>query len=170
MTSHFEGALYTVLSEYQAAYQQLADSSLDDDVIRDTLEGLRDPVEKKCESLMLLVKNSDALCDAIDREIEALQNRIERKKELAKKIENYVIDAMITVGLKKIEAAEIEFVIRKNPPKIVIDSLQEVPVEFMKTPPLPEPYPDKALIKQHISEGGQVSWAHIERSYRLDYK
>ena len=91
-----------------------------------------------------------------DRE-KAAEKRIELAKENLKRM-------MEAAGKKSLKTALHDFSIRKNPPSVVIDEPDEIPVCYMKTA---DPVPDKTAIKEAIKAGREVPGAKLIQTESL---
>ena len=75
----------------------------------------------------------------------------------AESTEKPVIVSNWTVSYRKSEAVEIE-------------DATKIPAEFMRTPKMPEPAPDKVALKAALKEGREVPGARIEERRTLNIK
>lgn len=78
----------------------------------------------------------------------------------------YLAGCMETTGLEKIEGPGIKLSFRKSS-AVVIDGVDLLPSEFMRTPEPPPPSPDKTAIGNAIKAGREVPGAHIEHRKSL---
>jgi len=89
----------------------------------------------------------------------------------AANLEEYLLVNMQRAGIQKIESTQAPFFrisLRKNPPKVVIDSEDELPWEFKREKTIIEA--DKALIKDALKQGLTVAGAHLEQTERVEIK
>lgn len=163
-------ALYKLADEFLEASQRLADLDLPDEVVNDTLESLQLPLEQKAVSVASFVRNIEASAEAIrqaEADMRARRTAIENR---AKRVRAYLLEQMARTGIKQIECPLFKISIRENPPAVVIDAESQIPDEFMATPPMPEPVPDKKAIAAAIKGGREVAGCHLERGTRLEIK
>lgn len=69
-------------------------------------------------------------------------------------------------GEKKLVCGTFTTSIQNNPPSVVLDveSIKDIPEVFIK---YAEPEVDKAKIKEELSKGVELSFAHLEQSESL---
>lgn len=163
-------ALYQLADEFLEASQKLADLDLPDEVVADTLEGLQLPLEQKAVSVAAFVRNIEASAEAIrhaEADMRARRTAIENR---ARRVRTYLQEQMARTGIKQIDCPLFRVSLRENPAAVVIDAESQIPDQFMVTPPMPEPAPDKKAIAAAIKAGQDVPGAHLERGMRVDIK
>lgn len=163
-------SLYNLTGEYLQASEKLADLELPDEVVNDTLEGLRFPIEQKAINVAMFAQNLEANAAAIKEAEGRMAARREAIENRAKRIREYLKYNMETSGISKIESPYFKISIQDNPPSVVIDSESQIPSEYMRTPTPPPPAPDKKLIGDALKAGKEFSWAHLNRTKRLVIK
>lgn len=163
-------ALYELASEYVEAANKLQNLELDEETIRDTLEGLQFPIEQKATNVAFVIRNMESLAEQIKQ---AEQQMVARRKAIEKRAENvreYLLRNMERCGISKIESPYFKISIRQNPGSVVIDDAGQIPCELYRYPEAPPPEPDKKAIKAMIESGQEVSGAHIEKTTRVEIK
>jgi hypothetical protein len=83
------------------------------------------------------------------------------------RIESYVLATLSASGLKKLDGTISTLAARNNPPSVVIDDVDAIPADFMRSPAIPADVPDKAAIKRVLAAGDLVPGAHLEVAVRL---
>lgn len=162
--------LYQLVADYRHL-QTLEDPELPEDVVRDTLEGLEGEITVKATNVARFIANQEAFADAVEEAARAMAERAKRLRRRADHIRQYLLAQMQASGIERIEAPEFTLAIRKNPPSVIVDSVGELPDEYLAPPPPPpEPRPDKKLIAAAIRAGTPVPGAHLEQSVRLEIK
>ena len=94
-----------------------------------------------------------------------------RRKALERRVQSlkdYLLHAMQSTGIKKIEGPYLRIGVRDNPESVEVFDAAQVPAEFMRQPDPPPAAPDKAAIKAAIKAGAEVPGAKLARSQRLD--
>jgi hypothetical protein len=163
-------SLYVLANEFKALEAKLLDSDYDEQTVADTLEGFAGDLEVKAVNVAMFSRNLDALANQIR---EAEKEMAERRRAVEKKAENirrYLLQNMERTGINKITCPYFEISLKKNPPSLVIDDENKLPLEFMRIPPLPDPVPDKKAILDAIKSGKEVAGAHIVQNNRVDIK
>lgn len=162
--------LYQLTDEYLVAFQQLQESEMPPEVIRDTLEGLSGDFESKATAIVQMARNNESLAEQIDAAIKAMQERAAVLKRHAERLNDYVLENLERTGIKKIECPYFKISIAQNPPKLEIDEGALVPSEYMTIPKIPDPQPDKKAIKAALEAGKSIPGCHLKRGTRLVVK
>jgi len=162
-------ALYEIAETYRHALETLGDMELDDQTVRDTLEGLQGDLQVKGQNVAAFCLHLEAMSEAIRAAEQKMEHRRKVLSNRADNIRAYLKQCMETAGIQKIECPLFKLQIKKNPPKTVIDDEALIPAEFMKTPPPPPPVPDKKAIADFLKQqpNGRTDWAHQEQGTRI---
>ena len=161
-------ALYQLAADFRAAAEQLADLDLPPEVIADTLESIGGDLEAKAQNVALFARNLESTAAAIKQ---AEGDMAARRKALERRVQSlkdYLLHAMQSTGIKKIEGPYLRIGVRDNPESVEVFDADQVPAEFMRKPEPPPAAPDKAAIKAAIKSGQEVPGAKLTRSQRLD--
>lgn len=163
-------ALYELVAQYREL-EKLADSEeIDALVLRDTLEGLTGNIEDKAKAVGAFIGNLEADSQAILGAVEKMVSRAKRLQNRADAVRDYLFANMKAVNVSRIACPYFVLAIKKNPPKVVIDSEESIPETLLVTPPAPPPHPDKRAIAELLKSGAAVPGAHLEQSERLDIR
>lgn len=160
-------SLFHLADEFRSAADRLADMDLDDETIRDTLEGMQYPVEEKAKNVAAFVKNLEASAEAIKHAEEDMAKRRKAIESRAASLRRYLLENMDRCNITKIDSPHFCISIRENPAAVVIDAAGQIPCEYYVYPEAPEPYPDKKLIAKAIKDGFEVPGAHLSKSKRV---
>lgn len=163
-------ALYELTEEYLEAEEKLRDLDIDDETIRDTLEGLQFPIEQKATNVAFVIRNMESLAEQIKQAEQQMAARRKAIEKRAESIRSYLLHNMERCEISKIESPYFKISIRQNPAKVVIDDPVRIPCEFYRYPDAPPPEPDKKAIKEVLESGGFISGAHIEKTKRIEIK
>jgi Siphovirus Gp157 len=164
-------ALYVLADEYRGAAQALADLDLDAQTVSDTLEGMAGALELKAVNVAMFARNLESLADQIRLAELAMGVRRKALESRAVSLRAYLINAMQTTGILKIEAPQFRLAVRDNPESVDVFDVAQVPAEFLEPPPPPPaPAPDKAAIKAAIKSGVEVPGCRVTRAQRLEIK
>lgn len=170
MAKTSELTLYQLSDKLLIAQEQLAASEFDEQTIRDTLEGLEGEVAQKMEGCLSLAENLFAAHCAINDRVEEMRRRSQMLWERCQWLREYVKANMERTGIPKIECPYFVARIAKNPPRVVIDSLGEIPKGFIHYPPPPEPSVDRKAVAEAWKRGEAVPGTHMEQGTRLEVK
>jgi hypothetical protein len=163
-------SLYVLTGDYLALSNKLLESDLDDQTIRDTLEGASGELEEKATNVACFIRNLEASADSIKQAEKEMSERRKAIEKKAESIRTYLKENMQRCGITKIESPFFALTLKKNPPSVVIDDAGQIGTNYYVYPEAPPPYPDKKLIAQAIKDGFEVAGAHLEQGERLEIK
>lgn len=163
-------SLYVIAHEFKAMVDKLENSELDQQTIKDTIEGESGALEVKATNVAMYVRNLESMAEQIKQAEQAMAERRKALENKSKQIKDYLLENMQYAGISKIESPYFTLSINKNPPSVIIDDESQLKVKFFTTPKPPEPAPDKTKIKAAIEAGEEVTGAHIESKFRLEIK
>jgi len=131
------------------------------DQMQDRLDALSGELSDKLHSCGLYLRDQEAHINALKAEIDRmtkLRRTAERKCEWFR---NYMQTAMEAADMTKVNGDLCTVSLRKCAPSVMVqdlDALVEADTtgEFVRTPPTPEPQPDKKLILKHWKETGKI--------------
>ena len=163
-------SLYEIASKYKALEQRLLDAAHDAQTIADTLEAEAGDLEAKSINVAMFVRNLEASAEQIKQAEKAMAERRKALESKAEYIRQYLFDNMKRCGISKIESPYFNLVIKKNPPKLIVDNADLIPKQYFIQPETPPPHLDNATIKSKLLAGEVIEGAHIEQGERLDIK
>lgn len=163
-------ALYQIADQYLQDLEKLSDLDLPEDVVRDTLEGMRGEMQEKCTSVAAFIRNTESLAAQIKQAEEAMATRRKALEKRAESIREYLLTNMQRTGINKIESPWFKIAIQKNPASVVIDDPIMLDSRFLRQPEPPPPAPDKKAIKEALQAGEVVEGAHLEQTERVTIK
>lgn len=160
--------LYTIAQEHRALADRLQDMDLDEQAVKDTLEGESMLVEKS-QAVGFVIRNLDTFADTVEAEAKAMADRAKIVRARALRVKEYLHQCMAMAGVSKIEHPEFTISIKKNPASLQIDGIDMIPEDYMRE--IPTKFePDKSLIKKALQEGYVVPGASLIQSNRLEIK
>jgi hypothetical protein len=163
-------ALYEISSEYRESLAALNDLDLDAQTIADTLESISGDLTMKCTNVGFVIRNMEALSAQIKDAEAAMAARRKALEARADHVREYLLRNMLACDMQKIESPYFTLSVRTNPPKVVIDDPEAVPVEYWRQPPVPAPEIDKKAIAAKIKAGGSVAGSHMDSGKSLSIK
>lgn len=153
--------LYDLTGQYLELLEMLEDGEIDQQIIKDTLEGLDFELEEKAENYAKIIKMLEGNANTIDQEIKRLQGKKQSYAGNIDSLKRNLEQSMIATGKLKFKTELFSFGIQKNPASVVID--KSVPEDYL----IPqEPKIDKKAIKEFLKENS-TDWAHLEQSESL---
>lgn len=163
--------LYELTQEYMELQEMMEDINEDNEqVIKDTFEGVSGEYDIKIESCCKIIKNLEAEKDAIKNECQRLSDKKKSIEGRIDYIKSMVKESMEVLELKAAGGDILKAKIQKNGGKapIILDvDENDIPEDFQKVTYTV----DKEKIRQTIEEGGPLDFAHIgERGESLRIK
>ena len=127
-------ALRTEIQVYNLLRQKIEEGypTLDDETIRDTLEGITTLHELIAE-LIRSALFDEALQAALRTRIEEMRSRLARLAERGLKKRQLALEAMNEAGLKKLEQPDFTASARLGAPPLVVTSEQAIPESVLDT-------------------------------------
>lgn len=156
--------LYEITGGFLKLYELLEEGEIDEEVFADTIEGLEYELEEKADGYAKIIAMLNNDVSAIDAEIKRLTDRKKTFKNNIDYLKKNLEQSMIYTGKRKFKTSLFSFNIQKNPPKLVIDDPEKIPVRFYIEV---EPKIDNAAIKEEIKNGEEFDWAHMEQTEGL---
>ena len=144
-----------------------AEDELDRKTAIDTLESVEFDFNEKVENIVKLIRNWEGEVTAIDAEKKRLANRSDNLKKNIDKLKEYMFTEMKKLEKNKVETGLFTVSVKKNPKKVVVLDLLEVPVDYLK---FQEPTVDKKKIMQDINEGKEIAGIAIQQDESLTIK
>jgi DNA-binding ferritin-like protein len=107
---------------------------------------------------------------------EAIKNAVNRVKNAQSEVEETLLEELANCADKKAETSSFSFVVRENPPSVVVDDLTKIPKKYRNPPkPIPswEKWPaNKNAIKTALTREvvHKIDGVHLERGERVEVK
>lgn len=153
--------LYKLTEQYQILQDMVYDPEVDEQTLRDTMEGLWGEIEEKADGYAKIITGMKADIEALKEEEERLYARRKRLDERQKWLKDNLEANMRKIGKTKFKTALFSFNIQKNggPQTLIIDGpIEDIPGRFL----IPQdPVPNNEAIRSLLAEK-QVDWAHLE--------
>ena len=149
--------LYDIKDRLRYFYDFISDPEnvYDDQIIKDTLEGLEGELEEKLEDYMHVVVQLEADADGLDKEIARLTARRDACRNPAKKMRQTILATMQEFNRPKLQTEHFRFSIAKNGGLAPLAITGDVPAEFCKMEP------DNSKIREAL-KNGDLEFAHLE--------
>lgn len=163
-------ALYVLAAEYRDAANTLAEMDIDEQTLRDTLEGLSGDLETKAANVAAFARSLDATAEAIKKAEAEMAERRKKIEKRAASLREYIKTNMEACGISKIECPWFVLSIRNNPPAVQIEAPDMVPDAYKREIPTPPPEPDKKLIAQALKDGYDIPGCRLTQGTRLEIK
>lgn len=125
-------------------------------------------VREKGAAIAASLRTMESMEKAVADEAKRLSDKAEAIKKRRESFESYVLHNLQTLGLEKLGCGGYTLSLRKNPPKVVIDSDEAIPPRFIVTKQVNQI--DRKGIKEALKAGEVVEGARLEQSERLVVK
>lgn len=150
-------SLYELSAEYKEALEVLSDPDLDQDMVKDTLEGLEGELKDKAKNVAAFYQNLLADVDAM----KAAEQRIAaRRKVLENKtnqMKDYLRDNMVACEINKIECPEFSISLRKPSDVVEVEDESLIPKEYFDTKVTLNKTRLKSALKDGCIDGAKLS-------------
>lgn len=162
--------LFQIATEYRHITDVLMDSGVDEQTLKDTLEGEAWPLELKAQNYGFVIRNLQATAASIKEAEEQMKARRQAIEKRALALVERLKTGLEIAGVSKLECPHFALTIKKNPAGVEIFEPALIPAEFMRQPD-PQPVaPDKAAIKAALQAGHDVPGALLAQGTRLEIK
>ena len=166
--------LYELTQDYQNLMAMADDPEIDEEIFKDTLEGIDGAIEIKADGYAAVIRNLEVVIGGLEGQAKVIQEELDRVKEHKKSLANRIAymkeslcSAMIACDKTKFDTSRFKFWVQKSTPSLVIDKPEDIPMEYYK---VPEPQVDNAAIKEALKNGEELKFAHLEQKDGVRFK
>jgi len=160
--------LYELTAEYERLLS-IAEECEEGADIHAALSSVEAAIEAKGAGIAAVLASLDGEAQACAAECERLSAKKRRLERNAEHLRQYVLSNMQAKGITKIKAATWTFSVVQNPERVVVDDIDSVPSDVLKTKT--EVTVDKtAVLRRYRDHGECVPGTHVERGVRLAIK
>lgn len=157
--------LYEMTEAQKELYELMTSGEIDEDVYADTLEGIG--IAEKIEGYCVVENELAGDLQKIESEIERLNKKKKSIENNIKRLRARLGDCLCSMDTTKYSAGTYT-VYRRETEQIIIDDLQKIPAEFLKT--RVSEMPNKTLIKESIKAGKEIAGAHLQTNQSITIK
>lgn len=147
--------LYEIAKEYA-----LLEDTDDDNAVA-KLDDIEGALQEKATNITYVLENMRATIEAMDGAMSRMAERKRRIQAQSDRLRQYVIGCMVSAGIRKIECPNFTMSVRDNPPHVVIDDEDILPINYLREPPT-RLVPDKKKILEEIQNGKIIEGCHVE--------
>ena len=150
-------SLYDITGRALALMEMADNGELEEEVLKDTWEGLEGEFDAKAEVYCKVIKNIDGDVKALDAEIKRLTEKKKALENNISRMKDTLYQSMKAIGKEKAGGQILKASIQKNGgvlPLIYKD--EDVPADFQKV----EMKTDTAKIREQLDKGVELSFAH----------
>lgn len=153
--------LYELTEQYQTLQELVYDPDMDDQVLKDTIEGLWGEIEDKADGYAKIILGMKSDIEELRKEEERLGARRKHLESRVRYLKDCLEFNMKEMGRTKFKTALFSFNIQKNgglQPLVIDGLIEDIPGRFL----IPQdPIPNNEAIRKLLEEK-QVDWAHLE--------
>lgn len=153
--------LYELADEYVLAMKQMEDADIDEQTMRDTLDGIKGEITHKITNIGKIIKNYQANIEVIAGELDRLGSK---KKTLENKIfslKTYLQTEMDKLSMDRVEDPIITVSYTENAPSVSLVDITRVPGIYWKEQ---DPMLDKQRILRELKEGVEIEGVTLQRT------
>lgn len=162
--------LYELASDYRELMDKLESGELPEELLADTLEGIRGELVEKADSIACMLKALEADIFAIKAEEDKLSERRKSKERTYDRIREYLSDMLLHAGVVRVETARNQIGFRKSE-AVAIDH----EAEFIRWAEenrddllnYKEPVINKTAVKKAILAGETIAGVRMETRQNL---
>lgn len=161
-------SLYKMTRDIIAVKALLEDSSVPEEAINDTLDGLEMAVADKAHGLGAMMLEWEAYEGSVKEAADRMLARHRALRSKRERLKGYLLNCMVESGVEQIKCPEFEITVVKNPPAVEILEESDIPPAFMEVKLSKKPV--KKAIKEAIQKGEDVPGAILTEGKRLRIK
>ena len=153
--------LYELSEQYQILQEMAYDPEVDEETLKDTMEGLWGENEEKADGYARIIFSMKADIEILKKEEERLRLRRKSLENRSELLKNNLEANMRYIGKTKFRTALFSFNIQKNgglQPLVIDGLIEDIPGKYLIAQ---EPVPDNKAIRELLKDK-QVEWAHLE--------
>ena len=161
--------LFNLVGQYREVYDMMTDPEVDDEVVKDTLEGLMGEIEVHAEGFATMIHRLDMEIDVCKKNKDEWAVAEKVRKNRKARFLDMIKYAMISLGISEIKAGDETFKMQNAGGQlpVVVDENATVPERFTKM----TIETDKELIRKALNDGEKLDFARFgERSKVLRIK
>ena len=154
-------SLYELTESYQILMDMVYDPEVDEQTVRDTMEGLWGEIEDKADGYAKILMGMKADMETLKEEELRLNARRQALETRSQWLKDNLEANMRAIGKTKFKTALFSFNIQKNgglQPLVIDGLIDDIPGRFLIQQ---APIPNNEAIRKLLEEK-QVDWAHLE--------
>lgn len=165
--AHRSEPLYALTAQYQDILELV--ESDDPDVVEQALDAISEKIHIKANSIAALVREFETRADQRAVEIARMKALADADQRHAKRLREYLLHNMQSLGTDRIETTAFSVRIRTNPPSVQVVDEQQIPDEFFRVVTT-RSVDKKAILDVLKSSGVIVDGVEIVRGSRLEIR
>jgi uncharacterized protein YdiU (UPF0061 family) len=158
-------SLYNLADSYR---QVLDNADLDQDVMQDTLDSIKEPLKDKADSIAWLIEflqnNSKVLRD----KAKSFTEEAKHQENKAKWLQEYLTNSLDLADIKKLQTENHILSVRNYKASTIVDNENKVPAEFRHVKEVVSV--DKNAVYKALKNGEEVPGAHLKPNRKTSIK
>lgn len=126
--------LFALVEQYRALEQLDVDGELEEEAIRNTLEGLQGEIQVKATNVGAFVLNIEAYAQAAAEAGKELAARAKRYQRRADVMREYLREQLKAAEIKKVEGPQFTLTRKLNPAAVIIEPEAKVGEPYLQAP------------------------------------
>jgi hypothetical protein len=158
--------LYDLTAAYKTVLEMLDDDE-NNQALQDTLASIDESLDVKIINYAKMIKSVEMPIETLKKEIERLEKKkknLQTKKDFFK---NAIQISMESAGKTKIKDDLFTVSLQKNPPKLKIKNMNDIPEIYMDFTTISY---NTTKIKTDLKNGLEVDWAELEQGKSVRIK
>lgn len=154
--------IFELTNEQLLLAEMLSDPETDEQTIKDTMEAFSGEVEDKFDGYKKVIDEKQAGIDARKALIKQLTEKNRTEENNISRMKKNIEYFMVETDTKKVKTPFSTWAMQKNPPKVVIDKMDDVPEDLLI---YAEPTVNKKALKDLLSNpdtAQYIDYAHLE--------
>lgn len=124
--------LYNLTGQYLELLEMAQDETMDQKMIKDTMEGVEGEYESKAEGYAMVLANLAANDEALKKEMDKMAEKRKLIKNNMERIRRNLKESMIATGKRKFSTALFSFRVQNAAPSLNILDEKKIPKDFWK--------------------------------------
>lgn len=152
-------ALFDLVGEYKELYAMLTEDE-DDEVVKDTLDGIVGEIEVKSEGYVAIINKLDMEIEACKKQKEMWTQNLRVRENALDRLKTRLTQAMIQIGKNEVKAGDYTIKLMSNSvAPVIIDDENAVPTEYKRV--IVDEKIDKTKIGEALKRGETFNWCHL---------
>ena len=151
--------LFDLIGEYKELYEMLTDEEVDEQTVKDTLEGVEGEIEIKAQGIVSLYDRLDMEIKACEQHKKDWESRLAVRKNAKERIKRLMIDGLTAMGKDELKAGDVTIKVGNagGVLPIIYEEGVTVPERFTKM----TIETDGKLVREALDNGEKLDFAHF---------
>lgn len=157
--------LFNLVGQYREVYDMLTDPEIDEQIVKDTLEGIMGEIEVNAAQLVPIINKLDMEIDTCKKQADEWTARKRIRENSLARLKQMIVTVMDAAGIKELAAGDVTFKTQNAGGQLAIDFVDGVTVPEKYTKLTIET--DKALVRKALDAGEELDFAHFAPRGRI---